>query len=206
MIEPNNYSLSFTTSSARISESLKLVHLYLDLSDWDAVRQRVVDDNVLQQRTIRSRKKMYQELSSRLKLLTDDELKYLNRGTHQEQIQLIWLAICRRYTFIRDFAIEVIHEAVLTLKSTVTYDDYNGFYAAKMVTHPELGTVADSTRRKVRQVLFRMLTEIQILDTDRTIQVTMLSPDLKSLIQETTPDVIRWYPVYDPKTLKVRHS
>jgi len=205
MNKTRSYSLSFTTSSARIPESLKLVQLYLDLGDWNAVRQHVIADNVLQQRTVRSRKKMYQELSSRLKLLTDDELKYLNRGTHQEQSQLIWLAICRRYAFIRDFAIEVIHEAVLTLKSTVTYDEYNSFYTAKMVTHPELGTVADSTYRKVRQVLFLMLTEIQILDTDRTIHVTVLSPNLKSLAQKADPDVIRWYPVYDPQTLKVRH-
>ena len=76
MIE-QSYNLSFTASSLRKQESLKLATLYLHYGDWDAVRDEVIKNNTLQQRTTSSTKRIYRELVSRLKHLSEEEMRYL---------------------------------------------------------------------------------------------------------------------------------
>ena len=44
-------------------------------------------------------------------------------GTIQEQKQILWFAICKRYAFIREFAIEVLHEKYLRLDYELTEFD-----------------------------------------------------------------------------------
>ncbi|MCC6613394.1 MAG: DUF1819 family protein [Anaerolineae bacterium] len=104
------YSLSFTTSSIRQQESLKLAILYIRYKDWRLVRSDVIERNILQQRTTTSSKKLFQELSSRLRHLSDAEINYLAECPESEKSIMLWVANCRRYRFIRDFTIEVLWE------------------------------------------------------------------------------------------------
>ena len=104
----DRYSMSFTTGCLFYRESVKLATLFVDLKDWNIVRNTVLADNLLQARTQNTSKRVCQEIISRLKTLSVQELELLNKGTSQEQAYLLWLAICRRYTFIGDFAVEII--------------------------------------------------------------------------------------------------
>ena len=92
----NRYSMSFTTGGLFHRESVNLTKLYLDLGDWNSVRNKVVEENLLQARTQNTLKRVCSEVVSRLKLLGLGELEFLNQGSHQEQAHLLWLAVCRR--------------------------------------------------------------------------------------------------------------
>ena len=109
------YSLSFTTGALLYHESVKLAELYFDLGAWPTVRTQVLDQNLLQARTLSTAKKICREIISRLKLLTPDEMEILVDGTTQEQGHMLWLAVCKRYRFIFDFATEVLREKFLHL-------------------------------------------------------------------------------------------
>ncbi|MCA9819149.1 MAG: DUF1819 family protein, partial [Cyanobacteria bacterium HKST-UBA01] len=43
----DRYSMSFTTGSLFHRESVELAALYLDLGDWNSVRDKVVAENLL---------------------------------------------------------------------------------------------------------------------------------------------------------------
>ncbi len=47
--------------------------------------------------------------------------------------------------------------------------------------HPELEEIKETTRKKLRQVLFRMLREAGILDTQLEIKPVFLSDELKHI-------------------------
>lgn len=193
----DRYSMSFTTGSLLHRESVKLATLYLDLGDWNAVRNKVVAENLLQTRTLNALKRVCNEVISRLRTLSPSELEFLAAHSHQEQAYLLWLAVCRRYRFIADFAAEVLRERFITLKNDLTYQDFDAFFNRKSEWHPRLDEITPTTRGKARQVLFKMLREADLLTPDYVIHAAMLSPGLFDLIQRGDRRDILYLPVYE---------
>ncbi len=132
------YSLSFTSATLLHRESVLVAELYLQMKNWNEIRYRVIAENLLQSRTLNTSKRIYREVSSRLKTSSLEELEFLVNGTFEEQGQSLWIAICRRYKFIGDFSIEVLRERCLSLKYMLTYDDFDAFFNRKAEWHDEL--------------------------------------------------------------------
>lgn len=194
MIE-NRYSMSFTTGTLLYQESLTVANLLEETGDWDVVRERVMDNNLLQMRTLNASKRVYREVASRLKQLTSAELAPLRTGTRQEQNHILWLAVCKRYRFIHDFAVEVVREKYLRLDLGLGYDDYDIFFNNKAEWHPEVARVAESTRKKQRQCLFKMMREAELLTREDQILPAMLTPREVETIAADSPAHLSIYPV-----------
>ena len=173
------YRLSFTACSLLSSYSADAIKLYVNIGDWEKVRQIALADNLVQARTFSSRKRITSELVLRLKMLNVQELDLFINATPQEQGYLLWLAICRCYGFVGDFAFEVIHENFINLKRIVSADDYNVFFQKKAEWHPELGKLADSTKNKLRQTLFLIMREAGILDKNKEILPACVSSQFR---------------------------
>lgn len=193
----DRYSMSFTTGSLFHRESVELTALYLGLGDWSSVRDKVIAENLLQTRTLNTLKRVCREIISRLRTLSSDELEFLVEGSNQEQAYLLWLAVCRRYRFIADFAVEVLRERYITLKSDLTHEDFDSFFNRKSEWHLELDEITPATRGKLRQVLFKMLREADLLTANSMIHTAMLNPRLLSLIQQSSPRDILYFPVFE---------
>ncbi|CAE6519285.1 conserved hypothetical protein [Nitrosomonas nitrosa] len=193
----NRYSMSFTTGGLFHRESAKLAALYLNLGDWNSVRDKVITENLLQTRTLNTLKRVCREVVSRLRTLSQDELEFLVESNHQEQAYLLWLAICRRYKFIADFAVEVLRERYITLKADLTFDDFDSFFNRKSEWHLELDEITPATRSKLRQVLFRILHEADLLTTNNMINAAMLSPRLLKMIHQGNRRDVLYFPVFE---------
>ncbi|MBX3639970.1 MAG: DUF1819 family protein [Nitrosomonas sp.] len=193
----DRYSMSFTTGSLFHRESVKLTVLYLDHGDWNSVRDKVVAENLLQTRTLNTLKRVCREVISRLRTLSPGELEFLVEGNHQEQAYLLWLAVCRRYRFIADFAVEVLRERYITLKSDLTYDDFDSFFNRKSEWHLELDEITPTTRGKLRQVLFKILREADLLAANNMINAAMLSPTLLELIRQGGRRDVLYFPAFE---------
>ena len=193
----DRYSMSFTTGSLFHRESVKLAMLYLDLADWNSVRDKVVSQNLLQTRTLNTLKRVCREVISRLRTLSPGELEFLVEGSHQEQAYLLWLAICRRYRFIAEFAVETLRERYITLKSDLTHTDFDSFFNRKSEWHLELDEITPATRGKLRQVLFKMLREADLLKANNVIHAAMLSPKLLDLIHQCSRKDVFYFPVFE---------
>jgi hypothetical protein len=191
----NRYSMSFTAGALLYRESLKVTRLYEEVDDWQAVRAQVMDDNLLQMRTLSAAKRVFREVASRLKRLTPAELTLLRTGTRQEQNHLLWLAICKRYRFIYDFAVEVVREKFIRLDFDLTYDAYEIFFNNKAEWHPEVEGIAESTRKKLRQVLFKMMREANLLSSDNQILTAMLTPREIDVIAADSPSYLLAFPI-----------
>jgi len=191
------YIVSFTTGSLFLHESVTLAGLYLELGQWKTVRDKVIKENLLQARTVSSLERVCREVISRLKTLNAEELKFLVRSGHQEQGYLLWLAICRRYRFIADFAVEVLRERYITLKADLGHEVFDSFFDHKAEWHPELEKIQPSTRKKLRQVLFRMFSEADLLTADHMIAPAMLSSELIHLISQGNQQELLYFPAFE---------
>jgi len=194
------YTMSFTTGGLFRSESVKLAKLFVDLNDWEEVRDRMTSENLLQTRTFSTSKRIGREIVSRLKTLSTEELDLLTSISPQEQGYLLWIATCRRYQFIADFAIEVLREKYLSLKTDLNYDDYESFFNQKSEWHPELEEISTATRSKLRQVLFKILREADLLTDKNTINAVIPGCQLFEIIANGDRRELSLFPMVEPVT------
>lgn len=190
----DRYALSFTSGALLSKEAAVLAPIYIELKDWEKVRDLAVSQNLLQARTYRTGVRVARETIKRLSALSDHELKILDDITASERGHLMWAAACRRYDLIGEFAEEVLREKFLTLAGAISYADYDSFFRAKSMWHDELGTIADSTYKKLREVLFRMMTEAALVDSDGGIEPTLLSARVVECLSARIPSDIRFFP------------
>lgn len=188
------YALSFTTGSLLSAEAALVAPIYLHERDWTATRARVRHDNLLQSRVASSNARVLRALIPRLQCLTDAELQIVADGTSTERGHLMWVAGCRFYSLIGEFAEEVLHERFLTLAGTVTYDEFDSFYRSKVMWHDELGQVTEQSYKKLRQVLFRMMVEAGLLTKQGHIEPVLLSSQVADCLTQRTPSDIRFFP------------
>jgi hypothetical protein len=191
------YSLSFTTGSLFHRESVNLAVLYLELKDWNAVRDKVLSENLLQARTLNTSKRVCREIISRLNKLNSNELDLLVKANSQEQGYLLWLAVCRRYKFIADFAVEVLRERFITLKTNLSHEDFDSFFNKKSEWHTELDEIRPSTRNKLRQVLFKILREAGLLTENNMINAAMIGPELLNVLSHGNRRDILFFPAFE---------
>lgn len=176
------YHLSFTTGGLFLQEASAVAECYLRLGDWPATRAQVLQENLLQVRTAAAANRISKEITARLQRLNEVELQTLLVSSLRDQAYLLWVAACRRYALIREFAIEVLREQYLLLRRHVAFADYDSFYNGKALWHAELDEIAHSTQLKLRQNLFRMLREADLVSDQYEIHAAQLSPHLAQLL------------------------
>ena len=194
------YKLSFTSGALLMREAMIAAPLYLRERDWSKVRALVEDENLLQARTVESGRRFAREVVQRLAVLTDDEIELLIDATATERAHLLWAAACRRYDLIGEFAEEVVRERFLLMTPTLSYEDFDSFVRGKALWHGELAELKDSTLRKLRANLFRMLHEAGLLSDGGYLLQSVLSQRVAGTLAARTPSDIRFFPMTDNTT------
>ena len=194
-MDSQKYNMSFTAGALLQSESVTIAKLYLELGSWNEVKDKAIANNVLQSRAVSTLKRISYEIISRLSTLTSEELILLVNSSQKDQAYLIWMAVCRHHNFIADFATEVLRERFITFKPDLQYSDFDVFFNRKCDWHSELDGLSISTKKKLRQVLFKMLREADFLDGKNNIQATILSPRLLDVIERSGGRDIMYFTV-----------
>ncbi|ERI35653.1 hypothetical protein M707_20580 [Arthrobacter sp. AK-YN10] len=188
------YALSFTSGALLMREAAIVAPVYSLERDWARVRAVVAGENLLQARTVASGLRLAREVIQRLTVLTDDEIKLLIEATSTERGHLLWAAACRRYDLVGEFAEEVVRERFLLLTPSLDHNDFDSFVRSKSLWHTELSELKDSTRRKLRSNMFRMLNEAGLLSNSGLIQPAMMSQRVASALAARTPNDLRFFP------------
>lgn len=191
---PQRYRLSFTTGGLFLQVAPLVAEHYLVIGNWESTRNKVRSNNLLQVRTSTAATRLSKELISRLELLSLEELKFLTVSNRREQGYMLWSAACRRYAFIHDFAVNILREYFLTLRLRLTSYDFDTFVNSKAVWHVELDEIASSTLYRLRQNLFLMLREADLLSEEGLIQPAMFTPQLVKLFSIHHPESLNIFP------------
>jgi hypothetical protein len=189
------YLMSFTAGAALIPETVLIAgELRKQQYDWKKVIDKVKNENIISSVKQSSGIRVLREVRKRIELLTKEEITLLLEGSLIEQKCMLWLAICKRYQFIQDFAREVIHEKIQLLEQKLTEDDYHKFFHKKASWYEELDTLTELTKIKVRTVLFRMLRELGFLSGNGLINTLLLPDTVKQVLESENTDLKNIYP------------
>ena len=91
----------------------------------------------------------------------------------------------------------MLREHFLVLRRRLVFADFDHFLNAKALWHAELDDIAKSTQLKLRQNLFRMLREADLLSDQYEIHPAQLSPYLAQLLARQGRQVFLVFPTTD---------
>ena len=187
------YNFSFTTGGLLIAESIVVAEVYERCGDWSEAARLISGDNLLQARTKSTARKKLGEIRHRLQMLTPEQLNLLVSGGRTEQLAMLWLAVCKRYSFLHDFAQQVVRELYLSMRTHVTDLHCEDFLDSQTAWHEEIEHLTTTTRRKVCTVALRMLREAEITTNGGLIEPALLSHDVADVI---TADNRNWFLIF----------
>src|SRR6056297_1449261 len=160
----NTYNLSFTFGGLLLAESTEVAHAYVQTEDWAAVRQKVMNENILQKTRMESRKRYLRGLTDRFKAAYPWELECIAQAELETKRVVLFLIMCRNYAFIRDFYIEVVGKKLQENDFTLLEYEYHAFFEHKLEEHPELNALSDSSRQKIREIVLKVHREAGIME------------------------------------------
>ncbi|MEN8935882.1 MAG: DUF1819 family protein [Planktotalea arctica] len=189
------YKMSFTSGGLFLTESVAVAGMHRLGEDWKDTLERALQEGATSLPKPASNRRTLREIVNRLMTLHDDEVRFLiDDAGRQEQQYLLWVATCRAYRFVREYAVQVICDRFLSYQLEMPLESFDIFFEAKAEWDDGLASISDSTRNKLRQILFRMMREAGVVSDDHRIQSTYLSAQLRALIEATNPTDLAVFP------------
>lgn len=199
MVTKSPYKMSFSTGGLFVNESVEVARLHAGCGDWKKTIATAMADGATSLPKAASNRRSLREIVNRLSCLTNDERQFLiDEADRPEQEALLWLATCRAYRFVREFAIEVIQERFLTYRPDLPLDAFDRFFESKAEWESELLDISPGTKRKLRQILFRIMRESGLIDGKGKIRPAYLSSRLHALIARHHPSDLLIFPGLRP--------
>lgn len=179
---PPPYTLSFTVGGLFLFEGIELARLRATCASWTEVRRSAPDGVFVAKGGASSVERIRNEVIGRLATLTPDEIGHLASGGMTDARALMWVAACRKYRILAEFAHEVLDERLRTYQPEIRVTDFDALMDAKGVNAAEIARLAPSTRARLRSGAFRMLREAELLDPESRVRTLPLSGHLRDLL------------------------
>ena len=189
------YKMSFVTGGLFLNESIEVARMHNPGEAWDETIRRALEHGVSSLPKAASRRRTLREIVNRISTLGEEELSFLvEEADRQDQQALLWLATCRAYRFVREFAAEVIHERFLSFKLDLPLETFDVLFEAKAEWDEGLNGISATTRAKLRQVLFRMMREANVITPESRILAAYVSPQLAAMLARNCPSDLDLFP------------
>lgn len=152
---------------------------------------RIVEDNLFQYPTEKSIRRMAKACIVRLKGICDIDLVEAVASQSSETAKQICLyAMMKQYRLVWDFMITVIGEKYRMQNFSFSQMDVNVFFMQLQEQDDYVAGWSESTMKKIRQVLIRVLAENEYLDDIKAdhINPVWLNPVLENAIRSNNDD------------------
>ena len=179
---PPPYTLSFTVGGLFLFEGIALARLRAAGFDWAEIRKTAPDDMFVAKGGSSSVRRIRNEVIGRLATLALEETIHLASAGMTDARALMWVAACRKYRILAEFAREVLDERLRTFQPEIRVTDFDALLDAKGVHAEEIARLTPSTRARLRSGAFRMLREAELIDAENRVSPPRLSGALRDLL------------------------
>ena len=149
-----------------MNETCAVAEVFLESGgNWDITRERALKENLMEKDKLTTNKRFFSLVKQRIEALNEIELDLLVSGNNSVKRLLLLLAICKAHTLIYDFIVGNVRDCFFNMNEKVTYANFNEFFNEKKYVHPELESITDVTVNKIRQVIFRILEQSELIES-----------------------------------------
>lgn len=160
------------------------------LGDNEVV-DRIVEDNLFQYPTEKTIRQMAKTCITRLRAMQDESLIDAIASRPSETAkQICMYAMMKQYRLVWDFMITVIGEKYRTQNFSFSHLDVNAFFIQLQEQDDYVAGWSESTIKKIRQVLIKVLVENDYIDSTKAdhINPVWLNPVLENAIRSNNDD------------------
>lgn len=186
-----SFNGEIVAGSLLIRESRSVAELLLLGLDPKGVHERVSADNSLQKRSPATARRQTNLILARLQGLDKRFLTMIVSGSQELTTQALFAAAIKHNRFLGDFVGKVVCAHWRTYKPALTKLDWNSFFEECAAIDPEITKWTETTHAKIRQVVFRILAEANVIESTRSLRLIPFSllPELKCLLRDND----EWY-------------
>jgi hypothetical protein len=177
------YNAEISAGSLMLPESRRIARLLLTHptpAQWD---EALKTENLLQKKPATARRQA-RLIRNRLATLDDDGLQIVAEGDGELSTQVLLASAARHSLLLSDFLRDVYGADLRRLERTLSHRQWETFLVECEHRDPAVGAWAATTRKKLFQVIVRILAEAKYLDTARHMGLTppMLHPKARAYL------------------------
>ena len=188
--------MSFTAGAAMLNEMHAVAEALVACDgDWERTKDKTFKENLMEKEKMSSNIRYFALMKQRLEILNEAELGMLVNGTVAVRRLIVLLAICKAHSFIYDFIPENVRDCFYNQYEKISNANFNEFYNEKKYEHPEIEQVSELTVAKMRQVVFRILEQTELIEDAESgiLRRPYLSEAVERLIVKDDP---KWLAIY----------
>jgi len=181
------YDSDLIGGSLQVRESRIIAHLLLDRADPDRWKQEIQQQNLLQKRSPATARRVAQALRKRLERLEPAFWRALRDGDDELATQVAFCAALERNLLLVEFMETVVRDAFVMRAELLEPWHWNDFLDERSQRDPALAEWTESSRRKMGQVAFRMLAEVGLLKSTRSmkLQHLLVRAEVRALLDDS---------------------
>ena len=186
------YTGDIVTGSLLITESRKIAQLLLNKVNDDEWHQAIIVDNILQKRSPVSAKKQARLIRNRLTRMEPDLWTMICKGGNDVSIQALLAAAIKYSRLVGDFLNQVVREHWRTFKPAINAKDWKYFIEICAQSDPHVLEWTESTRARLKQVVFRILAESNYINSTRSgkIQPVIVLPEIRKYLTRHSEEYV----------------
>jgi hypothetical protein len=187
------YNSDLSGGSLLVRESRVIADLLLNNATDSEWHQAVHLDNRLQKRSPATAKRLAGMLRKRLERLAPAFLQALRDGDDELTTQLAFVAALDRNLLLVEFMETVVRDAFVVRTEALARYQWLDFPEDRAFRDPSIADLAEISKKKIGQVVSRMLAEVGLLQSTRSLklQYIVVRPEVNSLLNSSHRDRIR---------------
>jgi len=193
------YDLSFTALSLGAKELSIAAKILLETDSLEQTKNRLIEENLLQKKSLSTNKRIVSEVIKRVANLTKDELATMAESDFSTQRTIALVSALKSYGFIYDFCVEVLRRKYLLFDTELYESDWEQFVDSKKIIDHKLQSATENTINKLKQVTYLMLCEAGVLSDKkpRYIYSPILPTFVAQIIYDDNPSILKGFCMSD---------
>ena len=179
------YDAHITAGSLLIRESRAIAVLLLQKPTPKQWRKAIVVDNILQKTAPSSAIRMARLLRQRLETMPPELWSLVADSPRDTAVQLLLACTVKQSRILGDFMLRVVHPRYREFAVQLHSRDWDHFLEECRQIDPTIDSWSQTTKRKMREVLFRILSEVGYLESTRSrkLQPVAVLPEVRTYLE-----------------------
>lgn len=182
-----SYGSDLIGGSLQVRECRIIADLLLRGASQEQWQEAIQQQNLLQKRSPASAKRIAQALRKRLERLDAPFWRAIRDGDDELATQVAFCAALERNLLLVEFIETVLKDAFVTRAEVLEPYQWGDFLEDRSHRDPAIGTWTESSRKKMGQVIYRMLAEVGLLCSTRSmkLQHLLVRPEVRALLEDS---------------------
>lgn len=179
------YNAEISAGSLMLPESRRIAKLLLEKPSEQRWNQALNDENLLQKKPATARRQA-RLIRNRLEMLDSEGWMLVAERDKELSSQLLMAAAIKHSRMLADFLRDVYGQDLRRMERSLSFRQWESFLAECVHRDTQVKSWSESTKKKLFQVIVRILAEAKFIDSTRKLNLTppMLHPAVIAYLKQ----------------------